>query len=123
MKYRDLIRADADGVTTVTLNRPDVLNAISPNLVHELLHVVESTASDDATKVLVITGSGRGFSAGADLLASVQDREADKDYDRRDGYRRMVQGSEITDDFLATVVASGTAALLATGDGRGAQRA
>ena len=38
-------------------------------------------------------------------------------------YRRMVQGSEITDDFLATVVASGTAALLATGDGRGAQRA
>ncbi len=92
MEYRDLIRTHEDGVTVVTLNRPDVLNAISPNLVHELLHVVESTANDDATKVLVITGTGRGFSAGADLAASVQEREADRDYDRRDGYRRMVQG-------------------------------
>ncbi|MCA9851497.1 MAG: enoyl-CoA hydratase/isomerase family protein [Dehalococcoidia bacterium] len=93
MEYRDLIRTDSDCVTTITLNRPDRLNAISPNLVHELLHVVESTANDDNTKVLVITGTGRGFSAGADLAASVEEREHDKELDQRDGYRRMVQGS------------------------------
>lgn len=92
MEYRDLIRTDEDHVTVVTLNRPDRLNAISPNLVHELLHVVESTANDDATKVLVVTGNGRGFCAGADLAASVEERDADRDYDERDGYRRMLQG-------------------------------
>lgn len=92
MEYRDLIRVDDDGVCTVTLNRPDRLNAINPNLLHELLHVVESTANDDATKVLVITGTGRGFCAGADLAATAEEREADRLLDERDGYRRMVQG-------------------------------
>jgi 2-(1,2-epoxy-1,2-dihydrophenyl)acetyl-CoA isomerase len=90
--YQDLILTQEDGVACVTLNRPDRLNAISPRLVHELLHVVETTRDDDNVRVLVVTGTGRGFCAGADLAASVQDREADKEYDERDGYRRMLMG-------------------------------
>ncbi len=94
MEYRDLMLEHHDnGVVLVTLNRPEHLNAINPGLVHELLHVVESTRYDDAVRVLVITGAGRGFSAGADLRASVEEREADKELDERDGYRRMFQGA------------------------------
>ncbi len=92
MDYEDLILEHRDAVAIVTLNRPERLNAISPRLVHELLDVVETTARDDGTRALVITGSGRGFSAGADLAASVEDRDLDVELDERDGYRRMLQG-------------------------------
>jgi 2-(1,2-epoxy-1,2-dihydrophenyl)acetyl-CoA isomerase len=81
-----------EGVALVTLNRPERLNAINPGLVHELLDVVETTERDDAVKVLVLTGTGRAFSAGADVLAGYEEREADKELDERDGYRRMLQG-------------------------------
>lgn len=92
MEYEDLTYELRDGVALVTLNRPERLNAISPNLVHELLDVVERTWADDAVRVLVITGTGRGFSAGADLQASVEDRDRDVRLDERDGYRRMLEG-------------------------------
>ena len=92
MDYEDLLLEHRDGVAIVTLSRPERLNAIGPRLVHELLDVVETTERDDDTKVLLITGTGRGFSAGADLAASVEDRDLDVELDERDGYRRMLQG-------------------------------
>jgi len=90
--YQDLIFEHREGVTLVTLNRPERLNAISPRLVHELFDVVERTQHDDATKVLVLTGAGRGFSAGADLAATAEDRAADVEMDEAAGYRRMLRG-------------------------------
>ncbi len=92
MDYQDLILQHADGVALVTLNRPERLNAISPRLVHELLDVVETTQHDDMTKVLLITGAGRGFCAGADLAATPEDRAADVEMDEAAGYRRMLKG-------------------------------
>jgi len=93
MDYENLrYELDDDGVALVTLNRPERLNAINPGLVHELLHVVETTGPDDDVKVLVFTGEGRAFSAGADVLAGYQERDADKELDKRDGYRRMLEG-------------------------------
>jgi 2-(1,2-epoxy-1,2-dihydrophenyl)acetyl-CoA isomerase len=93
MEYQDLILTqDGDGVALVTLNRPDRLNALSPRLVHELLHVVETTERDDRVRVLVVTGTGRGFCAGADLAATAEQRAEDIEFDERDGYRRMLQG-------------------------------
>ena len=93
MDYEYLKFELTEGVALVTLNRPERLNALNPGIVHELLHVVETTERDDAAKVLVVTGNGRAFCAGADVLAGYEEREADKELDERDGYRRMLEGS------------------------------
>lgn len=66
---------DRDGaVATVTLNRPEALNAITPTMLGELGDVLEALAGDGETRVVVLTGSGRAFSAGVDLKA-LGDRE------------------------------------------------
>ena len=56
-----------DGVMTVTMNRPDVLNALSPAMLEGLCDALAAAKADDAVRALVLTGAGRGFCAGADL--------------------------------------------------------
>ena len=64
----ETITLDLDGpVATLTLNRPDVLNAISPKLVGELGQAVTQVEDQPGVKALVIRGAGRAFCAGADL--------------------------------------------------------
>ena len=62
-----LLVAVAEGVATLTLNRPDRLNAFTAALHEELSAAVERAAGDDAIRALLITGAGRGFCAGQDL--------------------------------------------------------
>ena len=62
-----LIATSAAGVRTVTLDRPDRLNAVNPQLADELPRAVDDAAIDDAVRVVMITGSGRGFCSGLDL--------------------------------------------------------
>lgn len=64
------IRLEVDGegaVATITLNRPDRLNAFTNTMRHELIDAFDRTDADDAVRAVVVTGSGRGFCAGADL--------------------------------------------------------
>jgi len=56
-------------VTTITLNRPEVLNALTPELVERLGDALEAAAADPDVGVVVLTGAGRAFSAGVDLKA------------------------------------------------------
>jgi enoyl-CoA hydratase/carnithine racemase len=56
-----------DGVATVTLNRPDVLNAITPRMLEMLGDTLAGLAEDPEVAVVVLTGAGRAFSAGVDL--------------------------------------------------------
>lgn len=58
-----------DGVATITLNRPERLNAMNFELLEAALAAIERAASDDAARVVVLTGAGRGFCAGGDLSA------------------------------------------------------
>ncbi len=62
-----LIDTTAAGVRTITLNRPERLNAVNPRLAAELPIALAQAAHDDAVRVVVITGAGRGFCAGLDL--------------------------------------------------------
>ncbi|MGW0162687.1 enoyl-CoA hydratase/isomerase family protein [Mycobacterium sp. NPDC003323] len=54
-------------ITVITLNRPEKLNALSPELVEDLHRTLDSIAEDDDCRVVVLTGAGRGFCAGLDL--------------------------------------------------------
>ena len=60
---------DDDGVATLTLDRPDSLNAFTVTMARELEHVFRHEAADDGVRAVVITGSGRAFCAGMDLSA------------------------------------------------------
>ena len=66
------------GIATITLNRPDRLNAYNAKMREELLALFDETDADDNVKAVVITGAGRGFCAGADLASggSTFDRNA-----------------------------------------------
>jgi 2-(1,2-epoxy-1,2-dihydrophenyl)acetyl-CoA isomerase len=69
MAYDQLI-VDVDGaVATVRMNNPDKLNALSEPLTRSLLEAMESLGADSSVRAIVLTGEGRGFSAGADLGA------------------------------------------------------
>ncbi|MCB1424297.1 MAG: crotonase/enoyl-CoA hydratase family protein [Zhengella sp.] len=57
----------ADGVMTVTLNRPDRLNAFTSTMLEEMLSVLDEIDGDDGVRAVIVTGAGRGFCAGVDL--------------------------------------------------------
>ena len=66
----DVIRTESTrGVCTITLHRPDVLNAITPEMLRELRAAVLAAGDDEDVGVIVLTGEGRAFSAGVDLKA------------------------------------------------------
>jgi len=62
-----LLRADADGVATLTLNRPAQFNSLSAALLIELQAAVDELASDKSVRVVIIAGTGKAFCAGHDL--------------------------------------------------------
>jgi 2-(1,2-epoxy-1,2-dihydrophenyl)acetyl-CoA isomerase len=70
MEYRDMLVELRDGVVTITLNRPDRLNAMTWNTWDELVAALRQASEDDDAKAVIITGAGRGFCAGSDLVVS-----------------------------------------------------
>lgn len=65
--YQTITYERRDAAAWVTLNRPDALNAISPEMIDELDRAMDTAEADPETRVLVLTGAGRAFCAGADL--------------------------------------------------------
>jgi enoyl-CoA hydratase/carnithine racemase len=76
-----------DGVATLTLNRPEKLNAFAGRMRQEIAEAVRALAADDAVRVIVVTGAGRGFCAGADIdyMRELADRND------VDGFRGLVE--------------------------------
>src|SRR5260370_34449253 len=67
MPTQETIYEVADQVATITLNRPDKLNAWTATMEQEVRSAVEQAEQDDNVRVIVLTGAGRGFCAGADM--------------------------------------------------------
>lgn len=67
MVYSTIILEKKGKVAKITLNRPDVLNAINTLLRKELSEVLEEIAQDERIDVIILTGAGRAFCAGVDL--------------------------------------------------------
>src|SRR5919198_4404947 len=81
MSYETILYELKDSVLTITLNRPDKLNAFTTRMLNELLDAFDRADRDDAVKAVIVTGAGRAFCAGADLSAggSTFDRAARTD--------------------------------------------
>jgi 2-(1,2-epoxy-1,2-dihydrophenyl)acetyl-CoA isomerase len=67
MNYQTIVLELVDGIARLTLNRPDRLNSFTVEMHGEVADALERVATDDAVRVLVLTGAGRGFCAGQDL--------------------------------------------------------
>ena len=74
----------SDGVMTITLNRPDKLNAFSRSMREELIAAFDAADTDDDVRVIIVTGAGRAFCAGADLSRGAETF----DYEKRDDLRQ-----------------------------------
>ena len=77
MAYENLIYRKEGNVARITINRPEVMNALSPALLLEIKAATEEVGKDDDVGVVVLTGAGRAFSAGVDLI-SLGDRKLGK---------------------------------------------
>ncbi len=72
--YQHLLVQSDGGVLTVTMNRPEVLNAFNDVMLEELTEVMEEAASDDSVRCVVLTGAGRAFGSGQDLRSLAEAR-------------------------------------------------
>jgi enoyl-CoA hydratase/carnithine racemase len=67
MEFEEILTELDGGILTITLNRPDRLNAWTSTMADELISALDHADADDAVRVVIVTGAGRGFCAGADL--------------------------------------------------------
>ncbi len=95
MEYEELRYEVADHVLTITLDRPDRLNAFTATMGRELIAAFEAADHDDDVRAVIVTGEGRGFCAGADL------QEGGSTFDWRE---RQEAGEEVPRDGGGRVV-------------------
>ena len=94
MTFEEIVYDAADGIATVTLHRPDRLNAFTRRMRDELIAAFDRADADDAVRVVIVTGAGRAFCAGADLSAgrvtfNYAKRDDATEEDHRDGGGRV----------------------------------
>jgi 2-(1,2-epoxy-1,2-dihydrophenyl)acetyl-CoA isomerase len=87
----DLIESTENGITTLTLNRPERLNALSPAMTAGLKEALERLAGDHKVGAIVITGAGRGWCAGGDVKTMETRGAAQTFEDRAEGLRQSHQ--------------------------------
>ncbi|MDU0961355.1 MAG: enoyl-CoA hydratase-related protein, partial [Bradyrhizobium sp.] len=78
MAYQTILYDVADKILTITLNRPEKLNAFTATMQQELIDAFDRADRDDGIRAIIVTGSGRAFCAGADLSSGADtfDRDA-----------------------------------------------
>ena len=92
MAYETLLTELRDRVLTVTMNRPDRLNAFTTQMMLDWLHLLDAIDADDDVRAVIVTGAGRGFCAGADLGGGGKSFDASREeesHEHRDGGGRV----------------------------------
>ena len=102
MAYETIKYEVAEQILTITLNRPDKLNAFNAQMQGELIDAFDAADKDDNVRAIIVTGAGRGFCAGADLSAGADtfDRDA-----RRGPVKNLADGKA---DYSDSQVAMAT---------------
>jgi enoyl-CoA hydratase/carnithine racemase len=108
MEFQDIRYDVADHVLTITLDRPERLNAFTPTMGRELIEAFELADADDDVRVIVVTGSGRGFCAGADLASGGdtfdwRQRQGDDGIPRDGGGQVVLRIFESTKPVIAAI--------------------
>ena len=103
----DLLETRDGAVVTLTLNRPDALNALTYRMLDGLMEAVERLDNDDSVGCVVLTGTGRAFSAGGDVKNMAQGSEAKQGFDARvRNLRRRMELSRMIHEASKPWVAS-----------------
>src|ERR1022692_5164288 len=100
----ELLQTVSDGVLTLTLNRPEVLNAITPGLLDEVTDALNAAASGRTVRAVIITGAGRGFCSGQDLRAAAGDGGLDVGAVLRDHYTPAIRAIRSMDQPVIAAV-------------------
>ena len=111
-----LLTAQDAGVRTLTLNRPEVLNGLTDDLLDELAHALGEAAADPEVRAVIITGAGRGFCSGQDLKSAGAEGTIDVEKHLREHYLPAIRAvREIEKPVIAAVngVAAGAGLSLA----------
>jgi enoyl-CoA hydratase/carnithine racemase len=108
MDFEQIRYEVADGVLTITLNRPDRLNAFTETMMNELIAAFEASDADDDVRAVIVTGEGRAFCAGADLAAGGEtfnwkERAAAGDVPRDGGGRVVLRIYDSLKPVLAAI--------------------
>jgi len=82
MSYKEILYDVADNILTITLNRPEKLNAFTGTMMSEMIDAFQRANKDDAIRCIIVTGAGRAFCAGADLSAGASTFDATQRADR-----------------------------------------
>ncbi len=94
MSFQNLLVDIADGISTITINRPSKLNALNKETIEELHEAIKQSNSDTSIKVIILTGSGeKAFVAGADISEFAH-------FSVNEGGRLAAQGQELLFDFI-----------------------
>jgi enoyl-CoA hydratase/carnithine racemase len=94
--YQYILLDIADSIATVTLNRPDKLNAYTVDMGEEIVDVFDRLKDDDSARVVILTGAGRGFCAGVDLDHMKEQAVATESSGPRLGEERLVREFPLT---------------------------
>ncbi|HKG96974.1 MAG TPA: enoyl-CoA hydratase [Pyrinomonadaceae bacterium] len=105
--YEHILISEADSILTITLNRPDKLNAFIGHMRRDLADAIEHAGSDRSVRVIVITGAGRAFCAGGDIgfMAELMQRRDAEEFARILGAgRRVITATrELTKPVIASI--------------------
>jgi len=88
MSYSTILYDVNESILTITLNRPDILNAFNTSMLSEIIDALDRADADDRIRCIIFTGAGRAFCAGADLSVGGNTFNADARDDKADGPHR-----------------------------------